>query len=336
MNRQKCEPHDGFAVDLKTQYGRTLLHYIQSQSRDLPALAYEVCVYLADCYVCDGGVRIDHALAALGRWHQDNDFPDPTTCPSVIALAGQIRRGLRPRVSLQLPPSIADVMYLADAHERRFCRETPPNAECDEVGRSIRYSGLVARRNRAILLIGFWFGLTTLQVCKLRWNEVTMADGFLKITIDRTEANGGGTKYSFQLGRLPLLCPLAALEVWLAYAGSSNNYVFPCSTRKALPGPVSSRAVQDSFNKIMKNIGAAFSMRSLRYSLYFFLVDNGWSRQKILKYVPFYYKNASKVRIGRTTRDIATGGAHHKICADDMAEINSIIEKNFTRPFSIF
>lgn len=69
-------------------------------------------------------------------------------------------------------------------------------------------------------------------------------------------------------------------------------------------------------------------MRSLRYSLYFFLLDNGWSRQKILKYVPFYNKAASKIRIGKTTRDITTGGAHHKICADDMAEINSIIEKN--------
>ncbi|WP_433741137.1 tyrosine-type recombinase/integrase [Pseudomonas putida] len=220
-------------------------------------------------------------------------------------------------------------MSLADAFERRFCHETQPNAERDEVVRSTCYSRMVARRNRAILLIGFWFGLTTAEVCKLRWNEVTMADGFLKIATYRFDANRRNRKYYFQLGRLPLLCPLAALEDWLAYAGGSNNYVFPCSIPKALPCPVSSRVVQDNFNKLIKNNnGAVFSMRSLRYSLYFFLADNGWSRQKILRYVPFYKMEASKTRLLRTRRDITTDRTSSTTRAEDILNIISAIENS--------
>jgi len=330
MNRVKLLP----SADLNgrdVEYDWSLHHYLDWQARDLPALAYEVCLYLADCYVRGDEKRIDPSLAAIHRWHQDNDFPDPTKCPSVIALARHIRDRKHPQghPPIHPPPSIADVMSLADAHERRFFPETPPNAERDEVVRSTRFSRLVARRNRAILLIGFWFGLTTAEVCKLRWNAVTMAGDFLKITTVRINANKRRTKYSFELGRLPLLCPLAALEDWMAYACGSSNYVFPCSRRKALPGPVSSRTVQDSFNKLIKkNNGPVFSMRSLRYSLYFFLADNGWSRQKILRYVPFYKKEASKNRLSRTRRDITTEKTPSRLRAEDLLSISSIIESS--------
>jgi hypothetical protein len=126
-----------------------------------------------------------------------------------------------------------------------------------------------------------------------------------------------------------LLCPLAALEGWLNYPGTASHYLFPRTTRQALPGPVSSRTVQDNLKKIMATLdGLAFSIRSLRYSLYFFLEENGWPRQKILKHLPFYTKRASKTRLGKTARDTSSPPLSSNIPPETMSAITLIFENS--------
>lgn len=329
MNKNKVEL-SGAPSRAEANRRRALQHYIEWQGRDLPSLPYEVCLYLADCYGRIDRRRMDLALSALGYWHKENDFPDPTACPSVIDLVCQLwdRMPLRRKPPFQRPPSIVDVMHLVEAHERCFSPRTPP--DLDPRGNSLKSiyrSELIAYRNRAILLIGFWFGMTTAEVCRLMRHDVKITSSSLEITSNRIGESGRRRRNTFQIVRLPLLCPLAALEDWLACVGNSSHYLFPRTTRKALPGPVSSRSVQVSFNKLMAaNNGPPFRMPSLRYSLYFFLADNGWSRQKILAHVPFYKKQASKTRIINTRRD----GRIDLLAfsSEDISNITSIVESS--------
>lgn len=304
MHLDQLDPRDGLTARQEGDHRRALRHYIEWQGRDLPALAYEVCLYLADCFGRGDRAPLIVTLTALSEWHKENDFPDPTQCPAVVELARQVRfRSPRRFPSIfPPPPSIRDVLYLAEALQHRCSPRAPryANSRVDSV-KSTLPSELVACRNRAILLIGFWFGLTIAEVCRLRRKNVKITSNYLKITIS---PGRGRARYSFQIGRLPLLCPLAALEDWLNYPCNTQDYLFPRTTWKALPGPVSLQRVQDSFKKLMATSdGWTTSDLPLRYSLYFFLVENGWFRSKILKHLPFYGSDSSKRRLDRTWRN---------------------------------
>lgn len=323
MDNDRSEPRGGLSARQEANYRRALRRYIEWQGHDPPALAYEVCLYLVECYG-HGKTGVDRALAAISEWHTKNGFPDPTQCPSVVELAHQIKSWVSPkyRSSLQLPPSIVDIMLLAEAHERSL-----------STGRVklLSLSKRIAYRNKAILLIGFWFGLTTAEVCGLTKGDIRVTTTSLEITTSRVA--GSGARYSFEISRLPLLCPLAALEDWLRQPGIAGQYLFPRTTRRVLPGPVSSRTVQSSLNKTMaaQNV-PSFKIKSLRYSLYFFLAENGWSRQKILNHLPFYTRQASKTRLGKTARDTSSAQASSGIPPETMSEMTSILENSRYRP----
>lgn len=322
MDRQNISPSTR-RTETKSQ--KALQHYVESQQRELPALVYEVCCYLARCYACGDVAQLGFRLAVIGRWHLAHDFPDPTACPSVVALTHQIRHKIRhPKVALlQVPPTITDVEYLTDALLGRF------HDKMGAVTQPTPRSELVACRNRAILLISFWFGLTTAEVCRLWRSDVKLASNSVTITTDRIDENGGRARFSFQLESLTFLCPLAAIQDWLVYSNNSSEYLFPRATRRSLPGPIGSRSVQANFKELMaKKLGLECSTRSFRYSLYFFLADNGWSRQKILKTLPFYKATSSKCRVGKTKRNSPVHTTPPKNPAKEMMDISAALVRS--------
>lgn len=327
MDKDRAEPSSGLSACQEGNHRRALRRYIKWQERNPPFLAYEVCLYLVDCYG-HGKVGIDTTLSAISNWHKNNGFPDPTQCPSVVGLVHEIKRCVSPkyRSALRLPPSIVDIMLLAETHEFSLVPEGPTYSV-----KSFSASKCIAARNKAILLIGFWFGLTTAEVCGLTKRDIKITNISLEITTSRVA--WGGARYSFEISRLPVLCPLAALEDWLSYPGITSHYLFPRTTRRALPGPITSRTVQGYLNKSMASHDVPpFNVQSLRYSLYFFLTENGWSRQKILKYLPFYTRRASKTRLGKTTRDVSSSRTPSSILPETMSAITLIFENSRYKP----
>ncbi|AZE17467.1 hypothetical protein C4K09_3006 [Pseudomonas chlororaphis subsp. aureofaciens] len=239
-------------------------HYLQSPQRNLPALPYEVCIYLAECYAC-GNVRLlKSKLLAIGRWHTENGFPDPTECRSVIQLTQLIRALTELKANaLQPPPTISDVKCITDVLQQYF---HPTGA----TPQTLTFHQKLACRNRAIWLIAFWFGLSTSDVCRLRTRDVHLDQNSLTITTkwidDQSEA-----KFSFRLTRLPVICPVSALEVWLRNSNGPVDYLFPRTTRKSLVGPISSRSVHAYVKRLIAATpGASANTSDQHYSLYFF------------------------------------------------------------------
>ena len=301
---------------------KALQHYLASPTRSLPALAYEICIYLADCYACGDIKRLGFRLATIGRWHQTNEFPDPTASPAVVALVRQIRGKprIRRKEKLQRPPSITEIKYIAEAMQHRS------NTSSDTRIKK------TACRNSAIFLISFWFGLRIAQICRLRAKDINITETTLTITTDYLSGKGGQPRLSFQLGRLPALCPSSALENWLRYSSKLDGYLFPRTTRKSLPGPVGSRAVQADLKRLMGSSPfAGVSTRSMRYSLYFFLTEIGWTRQKILETLPFYGRVPSKTRIGNTRNLRSMPSGHSGISAAELLSIESVLSNSCSR-----
>lgn len=286
---------------------KTLQSYTKWQKQELPALAYEVCLYLADNFCNSDRRRISFMLDALSHWHKENGFPDPTACPSVTDLVRQIwdRMPLPSVPAFQRPPSITDVMYLAEAckHHRASPTSSSDADSRKDLAKPISKTELIAFRNRAILLIAFWFGLTTSEACSLTKKDIKITGNTLGVTTDRPGENGVRARYTFEISRLPVLCPLEALEDWLAHSKNTTHYLFPHITKLARSVPVGAPVVHQELKKMVaKNGREKINTRSFRYGLYFFFVKNGWPAKKILKHLPFYQKNSVDSRIRRTQR----------------------------------
>lgn len=300
-------------------YQGVIQHYLQSPQRNLPALPYEVCIYLAECYAC-GNVRLlKSKLLAIGRWHMENGFPDPTECQSVMRLTQLIRAATELKQNaLQPPPTISDVKCITDVLQQYY----HPNGA---IPSRLTFHQKPACRNRAIWLIAFWFGLSTSDVCRLRRRDVLLDQNSLTITT-KWISDQSEQKLSFRLTRLPVICPVSALEVWLRNSTDTVDYLFPRTTRKSLTGPVSSRSVHAYVKKLMAATpGTSANTSDQHYSLYFFLAANGWSRHEILERLPLYQKSPSKTRILKTKKRLDSENIPPWLSDSDMLTINQAL-----------
>jgi hypothetical protein len=300
-------------------YQSVIQHYLQSPQRNLPALPYEVCIYLAECYAC-GNVRLlKSKLLAIGRWHTENGFPDPTECRSVMRLTQLIRAATELKANaLKPPPTISDVKCITDVLQQyyHYTSATPHR---------LAFNQKSACRNRAIWLIAFWFGLNTSDVCRLRRRDVHLDQNSLTITT-KWIGGQGEEKFSFRLTRLPIICPVSALDVWLGNSTCPVDYLFPRTSHKSLTGPVSSRSVHAFVKKLMAATpGASANTSDQHYSLYFFLAANGWSRREILEILPFYKMSPSKTRILKTKNRLDLENVPPWLSDSDMLTINQAL-----------
>lgn len=86
----------------------------------------------------------------------------------------------------------------------------------------------VARRDRAMLLIGFAGALRRSEIARIRVEDLAFTDEGLRLTLPRskTDAAGEGAEVGIPTGSNPETCPVAALRGWLDAAGFTAGPVF--------------------------------------------------------------------------------------------------------------
>lgn len=280
--------------------GYALQRFVETQDCRLPALPEEVCLYIMKCYKNRDLKCINSALWALHHWHERNDFPDPTSSRSVQVLSAFFRKMMYyPRQALEKPCSINELIKLTEAHvkDAPLVTSSPKRRETHHINEK------TAKRNKAIILIAFWFGMTLAQVCKLRRSDIRMGINTLGITIP-IKAAGRSRQLFFEIDRLPVLCPLTALEDWTACSEAFEPYMFTKLSRGDQSRPISSQSVSSYIIKISMgaNIQRPRTQITFHYGLYFFVLEHRWTRRMALKYLPFYRVAASKTRAGKTIR----------------------------------
>jgi len=148
-------------------------------------------------------LRLRHA--ALRYLHLLAGYPPPTASPLVSATFAGIRRAhrrpLRKKTALVLEPLRAAVQAIPDT--------------------------LPGLRDRALLLVGFAAALRPSELARLDMSALSRHDDGLALLLPwrKNDQEGEGTTVWLPAGRTDL-CPVAALEAWLAAAEISGGPLF--------------------------------------------------------------------------------------------------------------
>ena len=272
----------------RKSYQSALRHFEVEWGGFLPATPDSVARYLADHGESLSVNTLRQRLAALAQWHLDQGFPDPTKTPIVR----QVMRGiqtLRPAQEKRARPLQLDQLTQVD----KWLAEVIDTA----IAMQDTSAAMRRRRDRALVLLGFWRGFRGDELTRLRVEDVavTLGEGmicFLRQTKGDRQLKGG----TFKVPVLSRLCPVSAYLEWIAAAGLDGGPVFRPIDRW---GRVGDSALHiDSLVPLLRGtlqeagVEAAelYSAHSLRRGFASWATANGWDLKTLMEHVG--WKNA--------------------------------------------
>ncbi|NEX60198.1 tyrosine-type recombinase/integrase [Noviherbaspirillum sp. 17J57-3] len=267
----------------RQSYQSAIRHFEVEWGGFLPATADSVARYLAHHAETLSVNTLRHRLAALAQWHIEQGFPDPTKTPVVRKVLRGIQ-ALHPAQEKRAKP-----LQLNQLEQVTNWLDTAIVKARDEGKRSAE---LRHRRDKALLLLGFWRGFRGDELTRLRIEHVQAVAGegmtcyFPQTKGDRTYQ---GT--TFKAPALSRLCPVEAYLEWICASQLENGPVFRGIDRW---GHVSDEALCiDSLipvlRKMLKNSGIPsselYSGHSLRRGFASWATSNGWDMKTLMEYV---------------------------------------------------
>lgn len=202
----------------RKSYRSAIRHFEVEWGGFLPATADSVARYLADHAEALSINTLRQRLAALAQWHTDQGFPDPTK----TSVVRQVFRGiqtLHPAREKRAKPFQLDQLSQVD-HYLAGAADTAKAAN-DAAGELRR------RRDRALLLLGFWQGFRGDELTRLQIEHIDVAPGegmtcYLPRTKGDRQLKGG----IFKTPVLSRLCPVTAYLDWISVAQLDTGPVF--------------------------------------------------------------------------------------------------------------
>ena len=238
----------------------------------LPAAPATVAAYAAEAARCLKANTIERHLTAISQAHQLAGVPNPIEDKLVRTVMAGIRRvkGTAQHGKEPLSPELL----------RKMFRGAPDN--------------LRARRDRALLLVGFAGAFRRSELVALRHEDVCFTDEGLVVTIpkSKTDPEGAGQTIGIPYGSHPESCPVRALDAWLERSNITCGYLFTAIGRWG--GEVTAKPICDhQFAKIIKRLAvraglsaASFSGHSLRSGLATSAAEGGATERAIMEQDP--------------------------------------------------
>ena len=154
----------------------------------------------------------------------------------------------------------------------RRAKGTAPGAKAATLIEDIRGmvaalpAGLLGKRDRALLLVGFAGAFRRSELVGLDREDLQFTRDGLVLTLRRskTDQEGQHRKVAVPYGSSPETCPVRALQAWLDAVGGSTGIVFRRLNRHGhiLPGRLSDKAVA----RAVKTYAAAAGLDAANYS----------------------------------------------------------------------
>lgn len=235
------------AANTRRAYESDLRHFL-AWGGAVPATPQTVACYLANHASVLAIATLARHIIAIRRVHIAQGHSDPTRSELVRRTFQGIRR-------------------LCRRPQRRAAAITPADlaAICSLLGDNPKDV-----RDRAVLLVGFGGAFRRSELCAIDRGDVDIGASGMTITIRRskTDQEGQGRKVAIPRGR-GSLCPVAALERWLAVSGITEGAVFRPVTRagRVGPGRISPEAIATIVKQRIRAIGrdpSSYSGHSLR------------------------------------------------------------------------
>ena len=186
---------------------RSAIRHFQSWGGALPCDEATIIHYLLAYAESLNPRTLALRLTALSQWHLHQGFSDPASTPTVRkTLAGVARTHGRPKKKAKALP--VEDLELISAHLAGI-------------------TTLRAKRDNALLQIGFFGGFRRSELISLEVEHVAWETDGIVITLQRskTDQQGEGIVKAIPYGDGPC-CPATALRTWLDAAGITSGPLF--------------------------------------------------------------------------------------------------------------
>ena len=267
----------------RKSYQAAVRHFEVEWGGFLPATANSIARYLADHAGALSINTLRQRLAALAQWHVDQGFPDPTKAPIVR----NVLRGIlasHPAQEKQAKPLLLE-------HVEQVCISLDAAiSQADHLGN--RPHALRLKRNKALLLIGFWRGFRGDELARLTVENINVIPGEGMICyLPHTKGDRHYRGTPFKVPALAKLCPVGAYLDWENAAQLTIGSIFRAIDRW---GHVSEQGMHvDSIAPLLRSIlsdgrvasSELYSCHSLRRGFANWAVKNGWDIKTLMSYV---------------------------------------------------
>jgi len=267
----------------RRSYRSAVRHFEVDWGGFLPATADSVARYLTAHAETLSINTLQQRLAGLAQWHIDQGFPDPTKAPIVRKVFKGIRV-LHPAQEKRARPLQLD--------EIRRVVQWLDEAIAAGVAYHDRAAQLRHRRDKALLLLGFWRGFRGDELTRLQVEHVEVVPGqgmscFLPLTKSDRQAQGT----TFKAPALVSLCPVEAYRDWIDATQLSHGPVFRAINRwgQVADHGLHVNSLVPLLRTLFANSGIAladqYSGHSLRRGFATWATSNGWDLKTLMEYV---------------------------------------------------
>lgn len=267
----------------RQSYRAAIEHFEVQWKGMLPATADGVARYLAEYADTLAVSTLRQRLAALAQWHNEQGFPDPTKAP-IVRQAMRGIRALHPAQEKQARPlQLDELERVVGALDRAVAAARLGNDRAGEL-RNLR--------DKSLILLGFWRGFRSDELCRLRVEHVEAKAGEgISCFLGRTKGDRQNLGTTFKAPALTRLCPVDAYLDWIGAAQLTTGDVYRPIDRW---GHVGEHGLHiDSIAPLLRAIlgnggldGAkAYSGHSLRRGFANWAASNGWDVKSLMEYV---------------------------------------------------
>jgi len=267
----------------RRSYQSAIRHFEVEWGGFLPATADSVARYLADHAETLAINTLRQRLAALGQWHIDQGFPDPTKAPIVRKVFRGIQR-LHPAQEKRAKPlqldQLEQVTTWLDAAIAAAGAANDPIAQ-------LRHT-----RDKALVLLGFWRGFRGDELARLEVQYVEAISGEgMTCYLPQTKGDRQLKGSTFKAPALSRLCPVAAYQAWLDLSGLKCGAVVRSINRwgRLNEGGLNPASIIPLLRSLFGQAGILdadqYSAHSLRRGFANWATSNGWDLKTLMEYV---------------------------------------------------
>jgi len=266
----------------RRSYQAAIEHFEVSWGGFLPATADAVAHYLVAYAPTLSINTLKLRLSALAQWHNSQGFADPTKAPVVRQVLKGIR-ALHPAQEKQAEP-------LQLQHLEQLIAWLDQEAE--RAMASQDHAALLrCRRDAALVLLGFWRGFRSDELCRLRVEHVQAEAGTgIRLYLPRSKSDRENLGRTYQTPALQRLCPVQAYIEWINCAGLAHGPVFRGIDRWGNLGEegLHASSIIPLLRQMLERAGIAaelYTSHSLRRGFATWAQRNGWDLKSLMSYV---------------------------------------------------
>lgn len=266
----------------RRSYRASIEHFEVTWGGFLPATSEAVARYLATYAGSLSVNTLKVRLSALAQWHSSQGFPDPTKAPVVRKVLKGIR-ALHPAQEKQAEP-----LQLQHLEQVALWLEN----EAVQASAAGDHSRLLrCRRDSALILLGFWRGFRSDELCRVQVEDVqAVAGSGITLYLARSKSDRDNLGKRYQTPALQRLCPVQAYLQWINCSALVRGPVFRAIDRwgNLSDEPLHANSIIPLLRQALERAGVPaglYTSHSLRRGFATWAHHNGWDLKSLMSYV---------------------------------------------------